>query len=188
MFEFDGKYFSILSFRKVKVKSPKKRRIKVIYVTQTSSTLCVSNFSQTLLQRRNISVQSQSIVFGKSSQTVPESRESKKSQATVITSAEASQTDEKAFKTKSTQTDAEKILVPQAMAPPLEADGEEKVSQQEVQTICYLNKIGEGLVSQNGLIQNNSTLLTKVADFICLLKDPVLKQNDQPQLMGCTLL
>lgn len=160
----------------------------MIYVSQRSSTVCASNFSQTLLQRRTVSVQSQSIVLGKSSQTVPESRESKKSQAAVITSAEASQTDEKAFKTKSTQTDEDKLIVPQNTPPPLEGDGEGKVSQQEVQTICYLNKIGEGLVSQNGLIQNNSTLLTKMADFICLLKDPVLKQDDQPQLMGCTLL
>lgn len=117
----------------------------------------------------------------KSSQTIPETRESKGIQAYVITSSEGSQTEDKCFKTTSTQTDEENVIVLRK-DPSKGEDEDDEVSQQEVQTIGFLNKIGEGLLSQNGLIQNNSTLLSRVADFIFLLKDPILNQNDQSQM------
>lgn len=140
----------------------------------------ISKSSQTLSHRKNVAIQFVGFFLTKSSQTVLDTQ-SKSIQAISLTSSQGTQTNEQSFKTISIQTDEEIIVVPEKSQPP-EEKKKDDVSHEEVQTICFLNKIGEGLLSQNGLIQNNSTLLSKMADFLSLLKDPVHNQNDESQI------
>lgn len=183
-YEFDGNHFSIVNFRQIKTKTSRKRKFKIVYVKPRSSPIHASKFSQTSFPRKHVAVQSESSKLTKSSQTVFETK-SKISQAYVLTSSNKTQTDERCFKTIAVQTDEE---IPRLdNKHPLVEEKEADIPHEEVQTICFLNKIGEGLLSQNGLIQNNSTLLSKMADFMALLKEPILKQNDQPQIRNILL-
>lgn len=147
----------------------------MVYLNQQSSST-FSRSCQTVSLSRNICLQYDSSRNNKSSQTELETRESKYIQAYVIATAKSSQTEDTCFKSTATQTNEDNLI---ALKTTPSEDEDDEVSTQDVQTIGFLNQIGEGLLSQNGLIQNNSTLLTKIADLMFLLKDPILQQNDQ---------